>query len=791
MRHLIYCLFVVFIANIAAVRSQSTTEQLQNEPMIFKGCGIDYIIKSQKITNRDKDIIFPDLYEQGTNFPIEFEIDELPNECYKIHKAYIWMTYSNGKIASVNPPLNAFEFSVLSPNGNIDTLMTEIVAQDEGTKWGDNYKLNHRLDVTNIFKNNGKYSINTPNASSTDFMYFLDGMALLIVYQRYDSDYQGHLVLNDGLGTSHFNKTSNDYPKCDSVTYKMKGIDICETTSDTRSFIVIADLQGYDNLNDYEDCKVWLDLNGTKKKIIRKFWNYETTENFTLAQGQTQYTFFFEPTQGLRVVDFFSVPLMGVYYRTKNCDNVPCDSTFQTTITPSSDEICPGEAVTLNASIPEEYANEQIKYYWTSIPEGTNLEGQSIVVSPSEATVFKLHAILGNDCLFSHSEIRITLSTPPIADAGEDVKICGNMVAVLGKAPSLGVPPYTYEWFPNTGLSATDTLHPSVQNISSETQYILKVTDAHGCVGYDTVLVSPYILPIPEIQVNGDVSICHCDSVEIKAIANFAAYLWSNGETTQSIFVNEPGTYSVTVTDSNGCSNSSEPITITTFEPNTTVSLNDTLIYAKPGEVIEIPLKIKSIDNFEECGLRSYIAKISFDRSVLVPVNGTPFGIINEPIRTITFNGNRNNLDTLLTTLKLETVLGKYDYVQVKLDTFAWIECSGAVRRIDSAVKIIDLCYEGGTRLFNSDKLNSSPPKIRTNSQSNSVTITFGIFERCFAQLYISDMLGRVMKTFNYPDIDSGSYELELNVSDYPPGVYVCTLKVGNEVYNQIMRITN
>ncbi len=39
-------------------------------------------------------------------------------------------------------------------------------------------------------------------------------------------------------------------------------------------------------------------------------------------------------------------------------------------------------------------------------------------------------------------------------------------------------------------------------------------------------------------------------------------YLWSTEETTQTITVTEQGTYSVTVTDSNGCSNKDE-ITIT------------------------------------------------------------------------------------------------------------------------------------------------------------------------------------------------------------------------------------
>lgn len=786
MKHLIYCLLIVFSAQIA-VHSQVT---LQNDPMIFEGCGVDYIVRSQKITNRDSNVIFKDLFTKGTEFPIELVIDQLPTECYKIEKAYIWMTYSNGLVNGENPEPRNYDFSIQSPGGEIDILSTKIVKDDEGTGWlNDNKKFNYRLDVTDIIKHNGKYILNTDAAKDKFFKFFIDGLAMVIVYRRYDSDFQGHLILNEGLITSFFDV--NKVPKILSNEYDIKGLNVCETTTDTRSFILVSDLQGNISNGDRQECYVWFDFNGnTPQKALKKFWNYETDSNFQLTEGQTNYRFKVSAVPDVPINDRFSVPIMGVYYRTKQCDML-CESTFPTTLHSSSDEICPGGEVTLTANITEDYANEQIQYHWTSTPAGLDQFGKSITVTPLVSTTYYLHAILGNGCLVSNNKITINVATPPRADAGNDISICGNMVVQLGNPPTHGVPPYRYEWSPAAGLSATDILHPSVQNISTETKFILKVTDANNCIGYDTVIVTPYNVSPPEIQVIGDTHICHCDSVKITAVGDFNKYLWSNGATTKSIYASQPGSYSVTVTDNNDCSNSSAPITITTFEPNTTVSLNDTLIYAKPGEIIEIPLKIKSIEKFEECKLKNYTAQISFDRSVLVPVNGTPFGIINEPIRTITIEGMRKDLETILYTLKLEAVLGNSDYVKVNLDNFSWLECDGEVKLIDNAVKIVGLCYEGGTRLFNSNKANSNPPKVKANSGTNSVTITFGILERCQAQLYFSDMLGRVIKTFSYRDIESGSYELELNVSDFPPGVYICTLRVGDELYNQMMRITN
>ena len=52
------------------------------------------------------------------------------------------------------------------------------------------------------------------------------------------------------------------------------------------------------------------------------------------------------------------------------------------------------------------------------------------------------------------------------------------------------------------------------------------------------------------INVTGDVQICEGEDIELTA--NYGdSYLWSTGETSQSIMVSEPGNYSVTVQNSN------------------------------------------------------------------------------------------------------------------------------------------------------------------------------------------------------------------------------------------------
>lgn len=75
-------------------------------------------------------------------------------------------------------------------------------------------------------------------------------------------------------------------------------------------------------------------------------------------------------------------------------------------------------------------------------------------------------------------------------------------------------------------------------------------------------------LPTVSITIEGDTNICAADSVLLTAIGGTSgsSYLWSNGETTQSIYADSAASYTVVMTDANGCSSlSSAPLNITTY----------------------------------------------------------------------------------------------------------------------------------------------------------------------------------------------------------------------------------
>ena len=143
-----------------------------------------------------------------------------------------------------------------------------------------------------------------------------------------------------------------------------------------------------------------------------------------------------------------------------------------------------------------------------------------------------------------------------IIDESYDVAvfISGNSIFCEGESIQLGagiggVTPFVYNW--STGSTSPNT------TVSTGGIVTLIVTDANGCTGSSSVTVIES--PNPNCAVTTSDTSCGLDNGAAGANATGGAppysFNWSNGGNTQVINNLASGTYVVTVTDSNGCSN--------------------------------------------------------------------------------------------------------------------------------------------------------------------------------------------------------------------------------------------
>lgn len=82
-------------------------------------------------------------------------------------------------------------------------------------------------------------------------------------------------------------------------------------------------------------------------------------------------------------------------------------------------------------------------------------------------------------------------------------------------------------------------------------EYTVTVTDANGCTGVDMVTITE--LPVPEPEISGPSDVCPGENITIDAGSGFESYAWSSGQNIQTIDISNPGIYTVTVTNSVGC----------------------------------------------------------------------------------------------------------------------------------------------------------------------------------------------------------------------------------------------
>jgi len=90
----------------------------------------------------------------------------------------------------------------------------------------------------------------------------------------------------------------------------------------------------------------------------------------------------------------------------------------------------------------------------------------------------------------------------------------------------------------------------------------------------------------PELQVNigpDTIIIQSGQSVMLDPGAGFLTYLWSSSDSTRTLLVNTSGTYSVTVSDSNGCSGSDVVVVMVSVAVDESIKLSSFKVYPNPA----------------------------------------------------------------------------------------------------------------------------------------------------------------------------------------------------------------
>ncbi len=190
-----------------------------------------------------------------------------------------------------------------------------------------------------------------------------------------------------------------------------------------------------------------------------------------------------------------------------------------------------------------------------------------------------------------------SLPSPPDVVNGVS---CGAGVLTLTAS---GGSPGDYRWYtdsPLTLIAGEEDETFVTPSLSTNTTYHISLVDTF-CESVPvpiTAIISS--LPAQPVitstiaPVGNAVTICSTTALTLSAPNGFSSYLWSNGATTQQISVTASGTYSVTVTNADGCSSpASEDITVTVIPApcnNTAPVINTTALSTVIDGLVTIDL---------------------------------------------------------------------------------------------------------------------------------------------------------------------------------------------------------
>jgi hypothetical protein len=180
-------------------------------------------------------------------------------------------------------------------------------------------------------------------------------------------------------------------------------------------------------------------------------------------------------------------------------------------------------------------------------------------------------------CIVSQPEIvggaaQLVIDVTPVTPM-----LCsGDNNGAIDISVSGGEPTYTYLW--NTAATTQD-----ISGLTPGT-YTVTVTDDNSCTATESILINSTFTS-PTANAGTDVAICAGQSTTLTATPSGVTYLWNNSQTTASITVSTSGTYTVTVTEANGCKDTDDVIVTVNSLPSATITPSGPLSFCDGGSV--------------------------------------------------------------------------------------------------------------------------------------------------------------------------------------------------------------
>ena len=281
------------------------------------------------------------------------------------------------------------------------------------------------------------------------------------------------------------------------------------------------------------------------------------TATVTAAGGTTNYTYAWTPSGGTNAI---GTGLTAGSYTVTVTDHNGCTATasvnitqpavLTATISATTNASCNGGTGT--ATVTAAGGTTNYTYAWTP-SGGTNAMGTGLTAGSYTVTVTDAHG-----CTATAS---VTITQPPILTATISATVdvpCHGGIGSATVTAAGGTSPYAYLWNPSGQTNATAT------GLTAGS-YTVTVTDHNGCTATASVTITqPTVLSVTTSFTSASCNLPNgTATATVTGGTSPYAYIWNPSSQTNATATGlTAGSYTVTVTDHNGCT-SSAAVTVT------------------------------------------------------------------------------------------------------------------------------------------------------------------------------------------------------------------------------------
>lgn len=320
----------------------------------------------------------------------------------------------------------------------------------------------------------------------------------------------------------------------------------------------------------------------TPNRILKIQWFVTIPRNTSGAANSTFQTWLYETSGTVE----HRYGTMGAGAMSASVGVTALAANFQS-VTVSTNTVSTASANDVNAGQPlvgdmYRFAGPTLSYSWSP---STFIAGQETLANPLATNVSAASTpytvTVSNGSCPATGNVTLTTTAPiTAATITGTLSYCAGGSTTLTAVPTDGAGPYTYLWSPGGDATAAKI-------VTAPGNYSCQVTDfCTGSVNTGNVTVIENANPAPSITPGGPVSFCDSGMLT-SSIAS--GNVWTpGGATTQSITALASGSYSVTVTDGNGCVGTSATVAVTVNASPAGVTANASDVTVCDGDLVDL-----------------------------------------------------------------------------------------------------------------------------------------------------------------------------------------------------------